>query len=91
MKRKVTCDRKANSCFLSPQITPNVQFGRGGIVPLGTTYLIPLNSLIKPQKGKGTVNKAKSKSKKPTSCKKSTAKLGPKKRKQTKNKNGVDK
>ena len=64
MDREVKCDRKSNSCFLSP-IKP-VQFGRGGLVPVGAPYLISLPK----NKQSGGVYKSKAISKKKVSIKK---------------------
>ena len=60
--RKVKCDRKAASCFLAP--AGKVQFGRGGLIPIKTDYLIPLRAVsFKKQSGKGHKRKSKKKKK----------------------------
>lgn len=40
--RKVKCSRAKSACFLEPISTP--QYGKGGLIPVNTEFVIPFRS-----------------------------------------------
>lgn len=50
--RKVKCDKKKGACFLQQPKASHILVGRGGLVPVGTDFVIPISSL-----GHGRVRK----------------------------------
>src|SRR5882757_10840573 len=81
--RKVKCNKRKGACFLQQPNASHILVGRGGLVPIGTDFVIPISSLgygrgrggivRKELKGGGRRRKKTGKSKKRVSSKKSFA------------------